>query len=229
MDPREPLWQEREPDEIVTWQPLQPPQPVEGPLALALLAGRRLVLELAPEQLAFRDLDGKLQQVYFDGVHELVIGDGRGQIDPASRLIFLRCDIPLTWRWRGSARLHGPGIELPLRGVCSLVIEDPARFHDQVLRGLEHLEPGQLERVLDTLVRSQIESRLGALADEPVVDPVRVQIMLNGLTVDDLNEDLLDLGLRCLHVAAATPLPEREAEPTVAAHGAPAGSYDDVL
>jgi hypothetical protein len=231
MDPRGPQWQELEPDEIVTWQPVQPAQPVEGPLSLALLDGRRLVLELAPDQLAFRDRDGRLEQVYFDGIHELVVGEGTDRVDPTSRLFFVRGDVPFHGRWRESAVLHVPGLPgpLPLRGAYTLVIDDPAGFHDGVLRGLEHLEPGQLAGVLDTMLRAQIEGRLEALDEDPAIDPVRVQIMLNGLTADDLNEDLLDLGLRCLHLAAVTPLPRPDEAPTPAEEGVLAGSYDDVL
>jgi len=229
-----PPWQEQESDSVVTWRPVEPAQSVEGPLALEFFDNSTLVLELAPDQLAFREEDGRLQQVYFDGFHQLHVGDGADRVSPASHLFFLRTDVPMSWRWRGETSLRvdtgrQPGFLIPLRGVCSLLIEDPAGFHRHILQGLETLESDHLIRVLDTLVRTQIENRLEPLVERGVVDPMRVQILLNDLAATDLNEDLHDLGLRCIHLAACTPAVVDEPVAELPVYSAPSGSYDDVL
>jgi hypothetical protein len=234
MIPRNPHWQQRDPEDFVTWHPVEPARAVEGPLSLEFFADRVLVLELAPHQLAFREQDGRLQQVYFDGLHELAVGDGPGQIEPASRLFFLRGDVPLVLRWREQASLRidtggAAGELLPLRGVCSLVIDDPATFHGAVLQGLEDLEPQRLGETLDALVRSQLEARVEALVAHGRLDAMRVEILLNDLKAADLDEDLLELGLRCIHLAAGTPAARAEDVAESETQQTPVGSYDDVF
>ncbi len=234
MQRRDTLWQQREPDDCVTWHPMEPARAVEGPLALDFFVDQTLVLELAPHQLAFREEAGQLKQVYFDGLHELAVGDGNGQISPESRLFFLRGDVPLTWRWSEETSLRvdtgrGTSNLIPLRGACSVVIDDPAGFHRKVLQGLESLEPEVLVGVLDTLVRTQIEARIEALVENQSVDTMRVQILLNDLAAADLDDDLLEIGLRCIHLAAGTPAAREEAVAPQATYAAPVGSYDDVF
>ena len=234
MRQRNPKWQEQEPGGVVTWRPVEPPRPVEGPLALDLFDNSTLVLELAPDQLAFREQDGRLQQVFFDGMHQLRVGNGADMAPPSSRLFFLRADVPMTWRWRGETSLrvdtgHRAGVLVPLRGACSLLIADPVEFHRHILQGLESLDSDHLVRVLDTLVRTQIESRLAPLAERGALDPVRVQILLDDLVAADLNEDLYDLGVRCVHLAAYAPTVEDEPVAELPALSTPSGSYDDVL
>jgi hypothetical protein len=227
-------WQQREPEQYLTWHPVEPPQAVEGPLALEFFRDRTLVLELAPHQLAFREQDGQLKQVYFDGLHELSVGLGPGMVDPASRLFFLRGDVPIVMRWREGCTLRvdagqEPGILVPLRGVCSVIIDDPATFHRTVLEGLEELDPGRLVEAVDTLVRSQLESRLASLVENGSLDPMRVEILLNDLAAWELDEDLLELGLRCFHLAAGTPAVRREPASELPTENQPVGSYDDVF
>ena len=234
MRQREHQWQEQESGGMVTWRPVEPPQSVEGPLALEFFDNSTLVLELAPDQLAFREQDGRLQQVYFDGLHQLRVGNGTDMAPPSSRLFFIRADVPVAWRWRGETSLrvdtgHPAGVLVPLRGACSLLIADPVEFHRHILQGLESLESDHLVRVLDTLIRTQIESRLAPLAERGALDPVRVQILLDDLVAADLNEDLPDLGLHCIHLAAYAPAVEDEPVAEIAAYSTPSGSYDDVL
>jgi hypothetical protein len=234
MRQRDTHWQQREPEDHVTWHPQEPARAVEGPLALELFENQTLVLELAPHQLAFREDAGQLAQVYFDGLHELAIGRGPGQVPPQSRLFFLRGDVPVTWRWREETSLrvdagHEPGILVPLRGICSVIIDDPATFHRAVLQGLENVEPTVLDGVLDTLVRSQIESRIEALVENQTLDPMRVQILLNDLAANDLDDDLVDLGLRCIHLAAGTPAARGETAAELEVYTETVGSYDDVF
>ncbi len=234
MSRREPHWQQREADDFVTWHPAEPARAVEGPLALDFFVDQTLVLELAPHQLAFREQDGQLKQVYFGGLHELAVGAGGGMVSPESRLFFLRGDVPLSWRWRAPSTLrvdtgHEPGILISLRGACSVIIDDPAGFHRAVLQGLENLEPDALIGVLDTLVRSQIAARLESLVEIQSLDAMRVQILLNDLAATDLDDDLVELGLRCVHLAAGTPTVQEEPAAPPVAHEVPVGSYDDVL
>ena len=118
---------------------------------------------------------------------------------------------------------------MPLRGSCSVIIDDPATFHGKVLLGLESLEPEHLQGVLDTLVRAQIEARLESLVENQALDPMRVQILLNDLAAGDLDDDLLELGLRCVHLAAGTPSRQAEPAPSPAVYETPVGSYDDVF
>ena len=165
---------------------------------------------------------------------QLQVGDGTDRVSPTSHLFFLRTDVPLSWRWRGETSLRvdtgsQPGVLVPLRGACSLLIEDPAEFHRQILQGLESLESDHLTRILDTLVRTQIESRLAPLVERGALDAMRAQILLGDLAATDLNEDLHDLGLRCIHLAAFTPAVEHEPVTEVPVYSAPSGSYDDVL
>jgi hypothetical protein len=227
-------WQHDDPRRLVTWTPAQPPRAVEGPFDLACFEGQVLVLELGPDMLACRELGGALQQVFLDGLHKLEIGDGAGLIPPASRLYMLRPSLPISWRWRqgdelvidtGTAR----GERLPLRGTCSLFLDDPMRFYREVLAGLDQLEASDLVAVLDALVRSQIAAHLLPLGQAGRFDRMRAQIQLGELDAEHLSEDLTDLGLGCRHLAAFTPQELPEPAPPELVGGPLAGSYDDVL
>jgi len=227
-------WQLRDPDQVTAWRPADPARAIEGPLDLAFFTDQTLVLELADEQVACREEGGCLRQVFLGGTHQLEVGTRPGQVAPDCRLVFLRSDVPLSWRWREGSELvidtgGGRSVRLPLRGVCSLRISDPARFYASVLQGLEHLDADRLLQVLETTVRSQLESRLQPLATGPWVDPLRAQVLLGDLGAGDLAEELADLGLECLYLAVFTPAIQDEPVGAPVAETTPVGSYDDVL
>lgn len=237
-----------DPGRIVTWQPAAPPRTVEGPLALDCFEDRCLVLELACGQLACREDDGRLQQVFLDGIHRLEIGRAAGQTAPTGRLTFLRPDVPIDLRWRrddhlvldasgaadrvGRAPATGApdhGLSLPLRGACRLVLADPVLFFGSVLQGLQGPCGDSLHSVLDALVRAQLAEHLHPLLRGRDLNRVHAQTLLGGLEPADLGDDLAEIGLDCLHLTAYLPLEQdRQPDPQPVA-AAPPGSYDDLL
>jgi hypothetical protein len=232
MIDRSTTWQEHDPEHVVTWTPATPPRAVEGPLALDLFAGRLLVLQLAPGQVAVHEVDRRPRRVLLDGCHHLEIGHGPDAVTPEGSVVFLRPDVPLAWRWTVGCELHvdaggGDFIDLPLRGACALSLADPCRFHERVLAGLGELQLATLTDVLDTLVRSRLEARLHDLVDRGRLDVLQASVRLEALTAEDLADDLAPQGLSCERLQVAIPAP-REESVTVEAT-APIGSYDDVL
>ncbi len=233
MDTTRTVWQEQDAEAVVPWQPATPPRLVEGPLPLALFAGRTLALALDPGQVACRTRGGRVVQTWLDGQPQIAVGPGDDA--PAAdtdRLWFVRTATALSWRWREDARLvvavgTGRTVALPVRGVCSVMIADPVRLVTELLAGLEQLDPDVLRDVVATHVRAGLEARLRALAEDGQVDPVRAQVLLEGLTCEQLDDDLAALGLACHHVAA-TLAPEPVA-PVLPATTAPPGGYDDLL
>ncbi|HOX24614.1 MAG TPA: hypothetical protein PLL30_02495 [Candidatus Krumholzibacteria bacterium] len=227
-------WQTREPDSVVVWRPASPPRLVEGPLALDFFADRTLVLELAESQVACREVGGRLQQIYLGGRHELSVGHGPGKVDPASLVYFVRTDVEVSWRWRERTVLEvatggrSPA-SLPIRGACRLRIADPACFHAAVLQGLPAVDTTTLTRVLDTMVRNQLEVRLEPLGDRRGVDPLRAQVLLADLQAADLAEELAEIGLECVRLAVYTPAAQDEVPEPAPAAGPGIGSFDDVI
>jgi membrane protease subunit (stomatin/prohibitin family) len=231
-------WQFVDPSDVITWTAAQPPRLVEGPLDLASFDGQMLVLDLDAGQIAYREAEGCLRQVFLDGVHRLRVGEGAGQVSTRSRLFFLRTDQPVTWRWQGRDALvleaDGPdGYHLPLRGTCSLGLADPVRFYQTVVHGLASLDLQDLTRVLDALVRAQLAAHLQPLVQRGRSDLMQAQIRLSQLGADDLSDDLADLGLVCLHLIACTPVdsedPTGDARELEATSVVAPASYDDVF
>jgi len=229
MSTTDDVWQERNADQVTIWSPAEPRRPVEGPLPLSLFAGRTLVLELATGQLACREHEGQVAQVWLEGRPEVSVPAHPG---PDERLWFVRDDTPLTWRWREGDVLvvalgRGESLRLPVRGAVALVVRDAMTLLQAVLLGQPRLDPQILADVLRTHVQAALESRLVTLVDGGRVDPVRAQILLESLTCHDLDDDLGDLGLAALHVGITVPT-----EASVARHVDPGPvpvSYDDVL
>lgn len=246
LDPR--YWQQEDPDRIVVWRPVSPPLAVEGPLELACFEGSILFLELASEQLALRTDDGRLQQVFLGDVHRLEIGNGARDVPCSSSVVFLRPDVPLDLRWNSDSCLvlnpdrragsgadqpfadtAGQGLRLPLRGACRLCLSDPMLFYETFLQGLAHPAQEHLLGVLDTLVRAQLATHLNPLLCGGDVDRLHAQILLSNLTPADLDEDLAEFGLGCLHLAACLPRVIDEQIATVPAGTQVPGSYDDLI
>jgi hypothetical protein len=225
------VWQEQDADTVVPWHPATPPRLVEGPLPLSLFAGRTLALALDPGQVACRTRAGQVVQTWLDGQAPIAVG-ATEEADADDRLWFVRTATALSWRWRQDARLvvavgSGRTVVLPVRGACSVVIADPVRLVRELLAGLEHLDPEVLQDVVATHVRAGLEARLRPLAEDGQLDPVRAQVLLEGLTCEQLDDDLGTLGLACQHVAATlAPDPVATVAPATTV---PPGSYDDLL
>ncbi len=225
-------WQDLPADEAVAWTPTSPPQVIEGPLDLTMFRGRLLTLDLDPGQVALHVVDGRLRRVYLDGHQQLHLTDGPGSVAPEGWLVFLRTDASIGWRWSEPTRLQvdagrAAADGLPLRGACAVRVSDPVRFHDSVLIGLDELPPPHLPQVLDTLIRSHLESRLHGLTQRDALDPVQAKVLLEDLEPTDLDDDLEPLGLACSHLAVAIPVAaETEADAT---DDTPVACYDDVL
>ncbi|MEZ4386213.1 MAG: hypothetical protein R3D98_01295 [Candidatus Krumholzibacteriia bacterium] len=224
-------WQELDADQVVTWSPAEPPRAIEGPLALEMFRGRLLTLDLAPGQIAVHVVDGRTRRVYLEGHQELDLTAGPGAATCEGWLVFVRIDAPISWRWDESTRLHLTArtgeTGLPLRGACSVLVADPLHFHDAVVAGLDTLPATRLAQVLETLVRSNLESRLQELMASQGLDPLRAKVMLESLQPADLDDDLQPLGLACSHLAVAVPVASEDV--TVAADETPVACYDDVF
>lgn len=227
---RRPLtpWQELASEDVVVWTPATPPRCVEGPLDLDLFQGKMLAIELAPEQVALHVVDGRIRRVYLDGHQQLPSVPAGSDTGSAGWLVFLRQDVPISWRWHDGTFLHTDQREhLPLRGACSLHITDPIRFHEVVLAGLDDLPTARLAAVLDTLVRSRLESHLQGVGGRQGLDPLRAKVMLEGLEPVALDDDLEALGLACDHLTVAVPVAAEDDAPT--RRRLCPTCYDDVL
>ncbi|MBD3220802.1 hypothetical protein GF314_06130 [bacterium] len=229
----EPIWQDIDPDLVVTWTPAEPPRTIEGPLALDLFTDRMLALELADGQVALLTSGGEVRRVLLDGLHQLRVGTGPQDVSPDARLVFVRPDVPVRWRWSHASRLHVPvpggrTVDVPLQGSCAVAVSDPIRLHDAVLASLDDLPADRLRGVLDTLVRSHLEQRLAGLADHHHLDPVRAEVHLEALRPDDLDDELAELGLTCRELTAAV-APASGERDVAEGDPSPIVSYDDLL
>lgn len=228
-------WQEFDADNLVEWTPSPEGYLAEGPLELTFFEGKTLVVNLDMDQLAFIQNSNTLHKIYMEGTHHLKVGSGSGETPVDSTLVFVRCDVPLTLRWRRQSSLLidtglAEGHQLPLRGQCTLAITDPTMFYERILVGLEPLDQDRLGNVLDTMVRAQLESRLHNLVERRSLDPVQAQVLLAGLGAADLAEDLAEIGLGCVQLAVFTPTPEPgDQQMHESTHEPTVMSYDDVF
>ncbi|MCB1185213.1 hypothetical protein KDM41_17470 [bacterium] len=183
---------------------------IQGPLDLEFLRDKRMTLFLEEGQQALLIQEGRLRAVYLDGLHHLEIGEGRGQIHPASRLLFLAMDEPLQLRWSRANPLRWSRTDGgTLIGSCALRIARPCDFFDTFLLGVETPDPGFVGRLLDQTVRGLFEELLRAMSGDGL-DAGALQARLTRLTPADLNEDLADFGLACTHLAVYTAQPPAE-------------------
>jgi hypothetical protein len=229
----EPIWQDIDPGIVVVWTPAEPPRAIEGPLALDLFTDRMLTLELAPGQVALLTIGSEIRRALLDGLHQLRVGTGPQEVSPEGRLVFVRPDVPIRWRWSLESRLHVPvpgnrTVDVPLQGSCALAVSDPIRLHDSVLAGLDDLPEDRLRGVLDTLVRSHLERRLAGLADHHHLDPVQVEVHLEALRPAALDDELAEFGLVCRELTAAV-APAPGAREGAEGDPSPIVSYDDIL
>lgn len=188
--------------------------PLQGPLALEFLRGRRLDLFLAPDQLALL-LDGeRLRAVYRPGHNLLDVGDGPGQLSPRWRLLFLAVGDGLDLRWTAEAPLRcGAGDRPDVIGTCRVAIASPEAFHGTFLAGVEHPEFALVLTLIDRLVQASLAALLtGAGADGAPVTAGGIQARLTGLQPADLADALAPCGLVCRRLAVYTAHAPIEAE-----------------
>lgn len=181
--------------------------PIQGPLALAFLHGRRLALSLAKGQSALLLGEGRLRAVFPTGEHELGIGDGG--IDPSWRLLFLAPGKGLAVRWTTASPLRcGDGTGMSLIGLCRLEIADPRAFHDTFLGGVETVDPAFVLVLVDRLAQGAVAAQLApAVPGVPAWSPAAVQARLTRLGPDDLTDELSPCGLVCRQLAVYTAQP----------------------
>lgn len=191
--------------------------PIQGPLALAFLRGRRLALHLRAGQSALLLGDGRVQAIFGPGDHELGIGDGAGGIDPARHLLFLSTGDGLVQRWTVEAPLRLGGDGAPhLIGACRLDIIDARAFHDTFLAGVTAPEPAFVLVLVDRLVQGLVAAHVADVApaapDAVRWAPAALQTRLTALKPSDLADSLAPCGLECRELAVYTVQPPVDLE-----------------
>ena len=175
---------------------------IQGPLDLALFTGEVLRLTLAEGQLGLVERAGELQAVLRPGVHDVPAALVRGAC------IFVQTDQPVAWQWGTGAVLWVGGRvsrqAVPIIGTCAVTVVDVAAFHRAFLHGATTLGDGHWQRVLDVVVRDQLESRLAQATVDGATDPAFVQTLLANMAAADLAGDLEEYGLACSHLAVYT-------------------------
>lgn len=186
--------------------------PLQGPLALAFLAGREMSLHLQRGQVALLLDAGRLRAVLGAGRHALRIGDGEGALDPRWHLLFLDTAGGLPVRWTAESPLRcGPGGDIALIGGGRLDVADPAAFHAAFLAGAEVPDPSLVTALADRLLQAAVASRLAVAAGDAAGDagwsPAAVQARLTTLAAPDLSDDLAPCGLSCRELSVYTMAP----------------------
>jgi hypothetical protein len=201
--------------EGIVWTLSEEGGPVQGPLDLGFVAGKRLELLLEEGQVALLSREGGLEAVYLSGRHDLSIDVEAGALSPEGSLLFLDTKRPWIFRWRRgtllSLELEGErACELEIIGVVVCRIGDPVRFFSAFLAGDVAVEEAALVRLIDTLLRSRLEDHLAATLGEGAADLTRVQSRLTRLDSEDLAEELDAFGLVCDQLSLYTASPPSE-------------------
>lgn len=183
--------------------------PLQGPLALAFLAGREMSLHLQRGQVALLLDAGRLRAVLGAGRHALHIGEGDGALDPRWHLLFLDTAGGLPVRWTAEAPLRcGPGGDIALIGGGRLDVSDPAAFHAAFLAGALLADPALVAALADRLLQAAVAARLSVPATGSADwSPAAVQARLTLLRAQDLADDLAPCGLSCRELAVYTAMP----------------------
>ena len=194
---------------------------VQGPLDFRFLQGRKILLQLAPRQVALLIRGGELTAVFLEGGHPLSIGYQPDQVTPESELIFLAADRPLEFVWRSDAFLWVPtGQSQPervlIRGRCVCRVSGPARFFAAFLRHSTNVSEPFTLRVIDALIRSSIEQTVARARRFPSTPNAELAELLTQLTPGDLNPALQELGLECNELVIRSALADRELVPQTA-------------
>jgi hypothetical protein len=184
---------------------------LQGPLEMAILRGKKILLNLESGQVALLVAEERLRAIFLEGGHVLDVGTRPGQVNPLSSLIFLAVDQPLDLRWT-----HGSPIDLPgptrrhVIGNCSLQISAPARFFEHFLRQAESQDVQTLLDAMERTTRNSLTDFLTAASGEGSGDSAGLQTTLMSLQAETLSDDLADCGLTCTHLALYTAHPPVE-------------------
>jgi len=175
---------------------------IQGPLDFQFLQGKKILLQLGPQQIALLTHAGDLSAVFLEGSHPLSIGNRPEQIPPASELIFLAVDRPLTFTWNQGTPLwisakDGQMRCFTIHGHCVCQVSRPAQFFAAFLRnGADVGEPFTL-RVIDALVRACLEKVVDAALGGQELSHAALASHVESLVPEKLQTPLQELGLLC--------------------------------
>jgi len=195
------------PSEDVIYWSIDPDEGlIQGPLDLGFMRGKLLHITLSPQQLALHVQSGELQAVFLEGTHALRVGPAQGQLPQESELLFLQMDHPLAFLWSGADSVWVPTQddqqqELRIDGQCNCLISGPERFYATFLRNAESQGEPFMRRLIDTLIRSQCERRLGQELHGRPLTAEAVSTAATKLTPEDLSPELTKYGLCCSQLA----------------------------
>lgn len=191
---------------IIDWS-VNPDQGlVQGPLDLGFLKGQQIALNLQPGQIAMLIDQNRLQTVYLDGCHNLIVGDGREHLPAEGHLVFLDVSRGLDVSWSAEDPLP-TGDAGTVIGNCTLTITGPGSFYDTFLAGIEEWDEVFIRRLVRQATRVAVERML----DDCAADAVRLQARLANLDPSELDEELAPMGLGCSRTALYTSAPPIEA------------------
>jgi len=207
------------PQDAIEWSVTTDGGLVQGPLDLEFLRSKQIALNLSDGQVALLLTNDEVNAVFVAGSHLLSIGSATGQLAPDGNMLFLATGQPIHLRWRHDSALHvnGPDLStdsIPLIGSCTCLIGGPLRFYRSFLAGAERTDDDFLGRIIDTLVRSHLESVLDSICHAPgvgpAINPAVLQSRLTQLSTDELSEELDEFGLMCTQLAVYTATPPIE-------------------
>ena len=188
---------------------------VQGPLDLAFLDGKQLVLNLDDGQVALLVRSEDLEAIFLPGSHHLTVGGDATTLTPDGQLVFLLTSAPVQLRWREGTSLHvigddGQDRRASVIGHCTCLIGGPARFWRCFLAGVEEIGEEYILKVIDTLVRSRLEAIVADAVQQSIGGAGAAQTRLTQLTPEEFSEELQEYGLECVQIAVYTATPPVE-------------------
>jgi len=188
---------------------------VQGPLDLAFLDGKQLVLNLDDGQVALLIHSEDLEAIFLPGSHHLTVGDDATTLTRDGQLVFLLTSAPVQLRWREGTSLHVIGDDGQERresviGHCTCLIDGPARFWSCFLAGVKEIGEEYILKVIDALVRSRLEAIVAEAAGQGIGGAGAAQTRLTQLTPEEFSEELQEYGLECVQIAVYTATPPVE-------------------
>jgi hypothetical protein len=211
--------------EMIFWSIDPADGTVQGPLDLSFMRGKVLHLTLTSGQVALHVESGQLSAIFMEGVHAMRVGRMAGDLSPASEIVFLSTDHPYTLQWEGEEAVWLPGDdgqkhETWIGGRCICHITGPESFYATFLRNAENDGAQFASRVIDSLVRSQIEKRVSAELATQQAPETELASVLAELTAADIDPALREYGLGCSHLEIHLVTLRGESVPQTAGHSA---------